>query len=167
MEYTHVSHKSLEPFVPNGCRILILGSVPSITTRKVGFYYAHKTNRFFKILSLVFEENEPISIEERKEFLKKHKIGLYDSIYECDILSSNDSSIKNVISSKEIILKIKKEEDIKAIFTTGKASYNIYKKYIGDDCIYLPSPSAANASMSIDELVKSYLIVKETLLKNK
>lgn len=167
MNYTHVSHESLDPFVPKDCRILVLGSMPSITTRSVGFYYAHKTNRFFKILSLVFTEQEPISIGERKEFLTNHKIGLYDSIYECDIHSSSDSSIKNVVSSKTIIDRIKKEKDIKAIFTTGKASDMVYKKYIGDDNISLPSTSAANATMSLSELVKAYSIIKETLLKYK
>lgn len=159
MEYSHVTHESLKPFIHPDSKILILGSLPSIATRKANFYYAHKTNRFYKILAGVFGEEEPISTEERKVFLKKHKIALYDSIYECDIRASSDSSIRNVISTKDEIGKIKKEHDIRAVFTTGKASHDVYRKYIGDDDIPLPSPSAANAACSLDKLIGSYKII--------
>ncbi len=159
MEYTHVTHESLKPFVPEGAKILILGSLPSIATRKANFYYAHKTNRFYKILAGVFCEPEPSSIEERKNFLTVHHIALYDSIYECDIHSSSDASIRNVVSSKSIIDAIKKENDIKAVFNTGKKSYEVYQKHIGNDSILLPSPSAANAMLSLDELVSRYSVI--------
>lgn len=161
MELTHVTHESLKPFLPKEAHILILGSLPSIATRKANFYYAHKTNRFYKILSSVFQEEEPKTIEERKIFLSKHKIALYDSIYECDIHASSDASIKNVVSSKQILDKIRMEYPIKAVFTTGKASNDVYRKYIGNDNIALPSPSAANASMSLEKLVKAYSIILE------
>lgn len=159
MEYTHVTHESLKPFLPDGAKILILGSLPSIATRKANFYYAHKTNRFYKILSGVFNEEEPLLIEERKEFLKRHHIALYDSIYECDIRASSDSSIKNVVSSKDIIERIKKDYPIKAIFCTGKVSYDVYQRYIGKDSYLLPSPSAANAALSLDDLIEKYRII--------
>jgi G:T/U-mismatch repair DNA glycosylase len=54
---------------------------------------------------------------------------------------------------------IRKEHDIKAVFTTGKASYDVYRKYIGDDNILLPSPSAANAAMSLDKLIEAYRVI--------
>lgn len=159
MEYTKVTHESLKPFLPNDMKILILGSLPSIATRKANFYYAHKTNRFYKILAFVFNEKEPTTIEERKSFLTEHHIGLYDSIYSCDIKGSSDSSIKNVVSSKEIIEKIKSKYTVTGIFTTGKVSNDVYRKYIGNDNIPLPSPSAANAAMSLNDLINAYSII--------
>lgn len=159
MEYNHVTHESLKPFVPECARILILGSLPSIATRRANFYYAHKTNRFYKILAGVFKEEEPITIDERKVFLTKHHIALYDSIYECDIHASSDASIRNVVSSKPIIDKICNENPIRAIFTTGKASHDVYRKYICDNNIALPSPSAANAAMSLEQLIEAYKVI--------
>ena len=159
MEYTHVTHESLKPFVPEDAKILILGSLPSIATRKANFYYAHKTNRFYKVLAGVFHEAEPVTTEERKQFLTDHHLALYDSIYECDIHSSSDATIRNVISSKPILDEIREKNDIKAVFNTGKKSFEVYQKYIGTDSILLPSPSAANAMMSLDELVERYSVI--------
>lgn len=163
MDYTHVTHESLKPFIPEDAKILMLGSLPSIATRKANFYYAHKTNRFYKILAGVFKEDEPITIEEKKIFLRKHHIALYDSIYECDIHSSSDSSIKNVVSSKEILDNIYKIHHFNKVFNVGKKSYDVYQKYIGKDSILLPSPSAANAASKLDDLIEKYAIILKFL----
>ncbi len=157
-EYAFVTHESIPPFIPKDCRILILGSFPSPVSRKESFYYAHKTNRFFKVLSSLFHEEEPKSKEERISFLERHKIGLYDVIYSCKIKGASDSSIDDVTPSE--INKIKEEnKSIIQVFTTGKKAYELYEKYIGNDAISLPSTSAANASMSIRELCQHYSII--------
>ena len=161
MEYETVSHGSLEPFVPIDAKILILGSLPSVKSREENFYYAHPQNRFFKALARVFGEDAPISIEEKKAFLVKHKIALYDVIFQCDIIGSDDASIKNVIPTTEIIEKITKENDIFAVFTTGKLASKLYKKYIGSNNIELPSSSPANATFSLEKLVEKYKVIAE------
>ncbi len=101
----HITHESIPLFIDSESNILILGSLPSVKSREDGFYYAHKRNRFFLVLSGVFNESEPLSIEERKSFLKRHNIALYDVVYECDIHASSDASITNVkiIDIKEIL----------------------------------------------------------------
>ena len=162
MEYQHVSHESIPPFINEDSKILILGSLPSIASREQGFFYAHSQNRFFKTIAGVYEEKEPITIEQRKDFLKRHNIALYDVIYECDIVGSSDSSIKNVvpINLKEIL---KQYPNITKIFTTGKKSKDLFDKYLstcGVEAIGLPSTSAANASMSLDRLIQEYQIIK-------
>ena len=161
MEYETVSHDSLKPFVPVDAKILILGSLPSVKSREENFYYAHPQNRFFKTLAKVFGENTPILIEEKKLFLIKHKIALYDVIFQCDIVGSNDASIKNIVPATEIIEKIIKENDILAVFTTGKLASKLYKKYIGNDNIELPSTSPANAFFSLEKLVEEYNVITE------
>ena len=157
-EFTFVTHESIPPFIPKDCRILILGSFPSPVSRKESFYYAHKTNRFFKVLSSLFHEGEPKSKEERMSFLERHRIGLYDVIYSCRIKGASDSTIDDVTPSE--IDKIKEEnKSIIQVFTTGKKAYELYEKYIGKDAISLPSTSAANASMSIMQLCQHYSII--------
>ena len=97
MNYKHINHDSIPPFYDTNSKILILGSFPSVGSRKSWFYYGHKTNSFLKILSLLFCKKEPITIIDGKLFLKRHNIALFDVIKECNIKGSSDSSIKNVI----------------------------------------------------------------------
>ena len=134
--------------------------------REVGFYYGHSRNRFFKLLAAIYDEEEPISVDERKAFLIKHKIALYDVIYECDITGSSDSSIKNVvpINVKDIL---KKHPSIKRIYTTGQKAKSLYDKYLykesNIEAIPLPSSSPANATVSFEKLLAEY----KRLLLNK
>ena len=164
MEVKHVTHESIPPFINEESEILILGSLPSIKSREDGFFYAHPQNRFFKAVAGVFDEIEPKTIEERKMFLLKHHIALYDVIYECDICGSSDSSIKNV-KAIDLVSILKKYPSIKRIYTTGKKAKELYDKYllpqVKIEAISLPSSSAANAGMSADELVEEYKIIKE------
>lgn len=54
-----VDHSSLPIFIDPNSKILILGSFPSIKSRELGFYYSHKQNRFFSVLSVIFNEDVP------------------------------------------------------------------------------------------------------------
>ena len=59
MNYQHVTHESIPPYINEESNILILGSLPSIKSREYGFFYAHPQNRFFKTIAHVFNEEEP------------------------------------------------------------------------------------------------------------
>ena len=156
-----VDHSSLPIFIDSNSKILILGSFPSIKSRELGFYYSHKQNRFFSVLSVIFNEDVPLSIKDRKDFLKRHLIALYDVIERCEITNSSDSSIKDVvhIDIKKILSDY---PNIKRIGVTGKKASSLFEKYLSEyarddiEVYYLPSTSPANAKMSLDELVEEY-----------
>ena len=124
------------------------------------FYYGHPQNRFFKVLAKLFNEDVPLTVEDRKTFLKRHKIALYDVIEECDIEGSADSSIKNVIPI-DIVSILEKFPNIKIIGITGNTARYYFDKYLLDKIgsnkvVYLPSTSPANAKMKLDDLVEKY-----------
>ncbi len=153
---------TLPIFIHKDTQVLILGSFPSVKSREAKFYYSHPRNRFFLALSKVFNEEEPIGIEERKEFLIRHKIGLYDVIESCSIKGSSDSSIKDVtpIPIKNIL---KEYPSIRTIGITGKKAGKLFDKYLLKEIdekeiriVYLSSTSPANAKCSLDELVGAY-----------
>ena len=173
--YTHIIHESIPLFIDDDSTILILGSLPSVKSREVGFYYGHPRNRFFAVLSKMCGENEPLSVSDRKEFLRKHHIALYDVIYECDICGSSDSSIRNVvpIDIKSILDKYPK---IKKIGINGKKAQSLFDRYLLDiaasydvEILYLPSTSPANARMNVSTLVEKYLNVngQKSVTKNR
>ncbi len=143
----------LEPYYNNDSVVLILGSMPSVKSKELGFYYMHPQNRFWKTLSRVYNEKIPITINDRKSFLKRHNIALWDVIKSCSINGSSDSSITNVVPNN--INEILSKSNIKKIFTTGKKSYNLYYKYCFKDtkieAEYLPSTSPANCPKGIEE----------------
>ena len=150
---------TLEIFIDEESSILILGSFPSIKSRELGFYYSHPQNRFYKVLSRIFNEEISSDIDDRKSFLSTHHIALYDVIEECDITNSDDNSIKNVIPF-DIALALRKYPNIKVIGVTGKKAQKLFDKYLIDKVdvpvIYLSSTSPANAKMSVDDLVSEY-----------
>lgn len=159
--YQHISHDCLKPFINNKSKVLILGSFPGVKTRKIGFYYGHKQNRFYKVISHIYNEVLPISINDKISLLDKHNIALYDVIYECDIIGSSDSSIKNVvpIKIKEILDTFPNIQTI--VFNGGLASKLFYKYLLKDVPSNIkihrcPSTSPANAKMSVDNLISEY-----------
>ena len=161
-EYQHITHESIKPFIDNNSSILILGSFPSVKSREDGFYYAHKSNRFYKVLSNIVNEPLPTSLESKKELLVKHHIALYDVIYSCDISNSDDSSIRNVtpINIKELLDKF---PNINKVIVNGNKAKELFKKYLLKDIDtqnikvrYAPSTSSANAKMNLEELIYIY-----------
>ena len=155
----HLTH-TLPIFINEDSKILILGSFPSVKSREVMFYYGHPQNRFYKVLGSIFNDDKINTIEEKKLFLKRHKIALYDVISECDIIGSSDSSIKNVIPI-DIVSILDNFPNIKIIGITGNKAAYYFNKYLLDKVsytlvVYLPSTSPTNAKMSVDDLAKQY-----------
>lgn len=153
----------IAPIYDKHSTILILGSFPSVKSREEGFFYGHKQNRFWKVVSRVFEEEEPKTIEEKKALLLRNHIAVWDVIAECDIEGSSDSTIKNVRPND--LSTILDNAQIKAIYVNGKTAEKYYKKYIEKSinrkAVCLPSTSPANAAWSIEKLLDTWRCIKE------
>ncbi len=153
-----MEYHTIKPFYNKDSKILILGSFPSVKSREEGFYYAHPKNRFWPVLASIFKEE----IVDKKEFLKKHNIALFDVCASCEIKGSSDASIKEVKPND--LSQILKESKIKIIFLNGKTASNLYKKYMKNielPTITLPSTSPANATVNLEKLINKYKIIKE------
>ena len=72
------NYTSLQPIYTEDSLILILGSLPSKKSREENFYYANPKNRFWSVLSQIFQET-PKTKEEKITFLKKHRLALWMS----------------------------------------------------------------------------------------
>ncbi len=153
--YQHIRHE-FEPIYNERSRILILGTLPSVKSRENNFYYGHPQNRFWKVLAQVFQEDTPLSIEEKTAFLLRNRIAVWDVIQECDIVGSSDSSIKNVVPAD--VRRILEQAPIERIYANGGTAYSLYMKYlyktVGREIIKLPSTSPANAAFGVDRLVE-------------
>ena len=153
----------IEPVFDKESGILILGSFPSVRSREEGFFYGHPQNRFWKVTSAVFGETVPHKIDEKKAFLLRNHIALWDVIGSCEITGSSDSSIRNAtVNDISLILKT---ADIKAIYLNGGKAYQLYQKYmyplIGREGIQLPSTSPANAAWNLEKLTSAWKIIRK------
>lgn len=154
----------IPPLYSKNSEILILGSFPSVKSRENEFFYAHPQNRFWKVLSAVFNSPLPQNTDEKKELVLKNKLALFDVIKQCEIKGSGDSTIKNVIPND--LKPIIENSNIKHIFLNGKTAEKYYKKYLAPNIdikfTTLPSTSPANAAYSLDRLIEEWKrVIKE------
>lgn len=164
---THVIHK-IPPVYNKNSQILILGSFPSVKSREGRFFYHHKQNRFWKVLSTIVNDVLPETIDEKKDFYKKNHIAVWDVIASCDIEGSSDSSIKNAVPND--FSDILKAAPIRKIYTNGGTAYKLYHKYCekvtGIKAMKLPSTSPANASYSLDRLISEWKVIADQISKD-
>lgn len=143
--------------------ILILGSFPSVKSREAAFYYAHPQNRFWAILSVIYDEKKPASIEEKKALILRHHLALYDVIESCKLIGSSDSSITAVVPADLALI----HAPIKKILLNGETSGRLFERYETSfqaiPHVVLPSSSPANAQYSLPRLVQEW---RSALLDN-
>ena len=157
MEAGLVTHE-FDAFFDEDSRVLILGTIPSPKSREQGFYYGHPQNRFWKVLADVLGEEFPQTVEERKRFLKRNHIALWDVLESCEIKGASDVSIRNARPND--MNRILQAADIRAIFATGAKAAQLYKKLCFPECgveaVRLPSTSPANCVCSYEKLREAY-----------
>lgn len=144
------------PVYNKNSKILILGSFPSVKSRELNFYYGYPQNRFWKLMSKIYNEEIGDEIDLKKQFLLKNNIALWDTLKSCEIKGSSDASITNVeINNIEELIK---KSNISKIIFNGKTAYNLFvknadmTKYSNLEIRILPSTSPANAAYSLDKL---------------
>ena len=162
MTESFITHP-IPPLFDSDSRVLILGSFPSVKSRESAFFYGHPQNRFWKVLSAVFEEECPQDIPSKREFILRNHLALWDVIYSCRITGSSDSSIRDVTASDlSVILD---SAPIGRIYVNGKTAAKMYKKYtepvVGRPAVCLPSTSPANAAWSLERLTEAWSFVRK------
>lgn len=137
------------PVIAPDSRVLILGSFPSVKSRAVGFYYGNPQNRFWRTLCGFFGEEIPPSAEEKRAFLLRRRVALWDIVTSCEIKGSADASIRaETVADLPALLEA---SAVEAIFTNGSKPYEILGKRFPDllpMTVKLPSTSPANPRFS-------------------
>ena len=146
-----------KPIVYKDTKILILGSFPSIKSFENDFYYAHPSNKFWKILEAV--TTYPVNNRDQKLWLLKEcHLGLWDMIQACSRENSLDSSLENE-KVNDIESFLEEHPSIQKIAFTGKKSEALFKthfSHLAIETVYLPSPSSAYAAMKFENKVSAY-----------
>ena len=186
MQNTETILHEIPPVWNAESRVLILGTMPSPKSREAGFFYMHPQNRFWRVLPTVFGEqfvyandgmhkdesahdmpdrtapDREAAIDERRGFLLRHHIALWDVLSSCEIHGAADSSIKNAVPND--FHELFERSHIRRVFCTGKMAFNLWQKHcaaeyeprynLTSEC--LPSTSPANAAWSMEQLITAY-----------
>lgn len=154
-----------EPIWNENCRVLILGSMPSVQSRSRGFYYANPQNRFWAVVAALFDDDVPSDDQGRQRLLLDHHIALWDVLAHCDIQGSADSSIRN--PQAHDLSPILSGSPIRRIYANGQTAAQFYTHYIepetGRPCITLPSTSPANGRFSLADLIEAWQKIRRDL----
>ena len=152
------------PVVDENCRILILGSFPSVKSREDGFFYGHPQNRFWRMLATIFGEDVPADIHTKTALLLRHHVALWDVIASCEITGSADASVKHAVPVD--IDRVLSVATIEQVICNGSLAGKLYQKHLESIVdlkpTVLPSTSPANAAWSLAQLVN---IWREALMK--
>ena len=141
-----------EPVYHQNSQLLILGSFPSVKSRETEFYYGNKQNRFWKMLCGYFQEEVPLTVAEKKSFLFRRGIALWDMVTACEIKGSSDATIQNAeIADLRPILQTAR---LKKILLNGARSFRLFTEHYSHLTIpYEKMPSTSPANPRFNEAV--------------
>ena len=150
---------SFEPIVDKNCKILILGTMPSVKSIEKQQYYGNKQNHFWKIIYSLFDESVEEDYEKRKIFLLNRHIAVWDVLKSCDREGSSDSKIINPVPN-DFETFFNQYPDIKAVFFNGSKAEELFRKLVigkanlKEGLLFhrLPSTSPASAIPFKDKL---------------
>ena len=155
---TQVLH-TIEPIYDENSRVLILGTMPSPKSREAQFYYAHPQNRFWPTLAKVLSSPLPLTRDDRRALALENNIAIWDVLQSCEIDGASDASIRSAVPND--LTRIFDAADIRAVFCTGKKSFELYNRHCLHrmtelEAICLPSTSPANRRVRDEELLTAY-----------
>lgn len=140
-----VERHPFKPFLPAGCRMLMLGSFPPSQRRwAMKFYYPNFTNDMWRIFGLCFfgEKNRFVDADAKTyrlgdivDVLTMHRIGMYDTACAVRRLK-NTASDKDleVVEATDLNAMIGALPQCEAVVTTGQKATDVLCQTFGIAC---------------------------------
>lgn len=135
------------PFIPKNATKLIVGTLPpprfsigNLKSDDVNFCYGSRDGQLWKILNIIFDlnlvfENTEFAINQRKDFLNKHNIGVCDIVESAERkkIDASDLGMENV-KLRDLFSYLKQYPKINTLLFTGGNSKNgpeyFFRKYL-------------------------------------
>ncbi len=129
-------------------------------------YYAHRNNRFWPLMEVLFGTARDLPYEGRTMHLVERGIALWDVISACERSGSDDASIRRV-QYNDIRAVLDIHPTIRLVACNGGTAYKWYRTHYAllpsDYPLHrlLPSTSPANTRYPLGDLARRWMIVKE------
>ena len=161
---------SFPPQVGAGCRVLVLGTVPSLRSLELRQSYGHRQNLFWPFMGELFAAGPDLPYAQRIARLHALGIGIWDVYKHVERPGSLDSSIVKASEVPNAIARLlRKYPTIRAIALNGAKAAEGFRRHIEPglsadlrtrlDMLALPSTSPANASIPRAEKLRSWRVL--------
>ncbi len=148
---------SFPPIVDRESKLLVLGTMPGVTSLQKYEYYGYPQNQFWKIMFTTFSQLPvPTDFEEKIALLRENNIAVWDVLQDCERQGSLDSKIKNHMEN-DIPKLLKDHPQISRILFNGKESHRYFVRAFGviDGIEYFTMPSTSPAyTLKFEEKLK-------------
>ena len=139
-----IERHPFEPFLPEGAKVLMLGSFPPQPKRwSMEFYYPNFINDFWRIVGLIFFEDKDkfvdqaarkFKLQEIKEFCSGKGIAMYDTATVVRRLKDNASDkFLEVVEPTDIPALLRKIPECVAVVVTGEKASRTLCAAFGTD----------------------------------
>ncbi|MDY0328868.1 MAG: DNA-deoxyinosine glycosylase [Thiomonas sp.] len=144
--------QGLPPAVRGDCRLLVLGSFPSIASLRAQQYYAHPRNQFWRIVGDLFGLDlmrQPYA--QRIEAVCERGLGIWDVYAHCRREGSLDSAITEALPN-DLPALVARLPLLQVIAHNGGEAARAMRitRSLGAEVRRLPSTSPAHASWSLE-----------------
>lgn len=142
MALPEIERHPLRPFLPEGARLLMLGSFPPPKRRwAMDFFYPNRSNMMWEIFGMVFygdsqrlvdASNKTFRLEEIKALLEERGIAIYDTASAVRRLSGNASDKDlEIVEKTNIPLLLSQIPLCHNIVCTGQKSFSVLTEDYG------------------------------------
>lgn len=137
-----VERHPFEPFLPKGCRLLMLGSFPPAEKRwAMRFYYPNYINDMWRIFGIVFFNDKQYFVDEARKtfhldalipFLEAKGVGLFDTATAVRRTTGTaaDKDLE-VVEPTDLSALLRQIPACKAIVTTGEKATDVLRTWFG------------------------------------
>lgn len=133
-----------EPYLPEGAKILMLGTFPPKPEKwSMDFYYPNKINDMWRIMGLVFfgnpayfwdSKSRSFNLADIKNFLTEYKIALYDTGKEVVRHKGNASDkYLEIVKPVDLFDMLNESPYISVIVTTGEKATSVVTGIAGNE----------------------------------
>lgn len=159
------------PIASADAQILILGSMPGLTSLQAGQYYAHPRNQFWNLLGelLHFDPHSPYAT--RKQALIDAHIALWDVLKFCHRPGSLDANIvAQSVVINDFMPFFESHPLLTTVFFNGATAEQMFRRHVPRSDLQrrlhfhrLPSTSPAHAGMTQAQKREHWQLLTETL----
>lgn len=147
---------SFPPIVDHHCRVLVLGSMPSVVSLERQQYYGHRQNFFWPMMFQLFGEPYSDDYAVKKQLLLRHHVALWDVLASCQREGSLDSSITDEVPN-EIPALLAAYPSIEHLLFNGGKAFQSFKRNFPEllaqlDAVQMPSTSPAHTMKREEKL---------------